>query len=62
MSKQASILINDDEIRARKAQKYKLRMDGFKIYPAKMGRNDFQIAKKVFPVVNNNKHLSSIVG
>ena len=45
MSKQASILINDDEIRARKAQKYKLRMDGFKIYPAKMGRNDFQIAK-----------------
>ena len=45
MSKRASVLITDDEIRTWKAQKYKLRMDGFKIYPAKMGWNDFQVAK-----------------
>jgi len=47
MSKPASVLINDDEIRARKAQKYKLRMDGFKIYPAKNGVERFSDRQKL---------------
>lgn len=47
MSKQASVLINDGGIRTRKAQKYKLRMDGFKIYPTKNGAERFLDRKKL---------------